>query len=58
MDKDRNIDLTISGRKCRIHDEDNVARSLEKGTNLIAIGNTTNTSCWNNDCEDDVSRQQ
>ena len=55
MDKDRNIDLTITGRKCRIHDDDNVARSLEKGTNLIAIGNTTNTSSWNNDGEDDVS---
>jgi len=54
MDKDRNIDLTITGRKCRIHDDDNVVRSLEKGTNLIAIGNTTNTSSWNNDGEDDV----
>ena len=56
MDKDRNIDLTISGRKCRIHDDDNVARSLEKGTNLIEIGNNTNTSSWNNnDGEDDIS---
>ena len=59
MDKDKNIDLTITGRKCRIHDDDNVARSLEKGTNLIAIGNgdtTTNTSSWiNNDGEDGVS---
>ena len=53
MNKDRNIDLTISGRKCRIHNNDNVAQSLERGTNLIAIGNTTNTSSWNNDGEDD-----
>ena len=53
MEKDRNIDLTISGRKCRIHNNDNVARSLEKGTNLIAIGNSNTNTSWN-DGEDDV----
>ena len=53
MVKDRNIDLTISGRKCRIHNNDNVARSLEKGTNLIAIGNSNTNTSWN-DGEDDV----
>lgn len=45
------IDLTITGRKCRIHRNDRVARSLEEGANLIELGADIEYNSWNGDDE-------
>ena len=43
------IDLSIAGKKCRIHRDDNIQQSLDKGTNLIEIGSSSNANNWNDD---------
>ena len=43
------IDLSIAGKKCRIHRDDSIQQSLDKGTNLIEIGSSSNANNWNDD---------
>ena len=43
------IDLSIAGKKCRIHRDDNIQQSLDKGTSLIEIGSSSNANNWNDD---------
>ena len=54
--KSASIDLTITGRKCRTHRNDNVARSLDQGSNLIEISGRQHTDAknnnWNNNNDD------
>lgn len=54
--KSASIDLTITGRKCRTHRNDNVARSLDQGSNLIEISgrqqHTDANNNWNNNNDD------
>ena len=53
--KSASIDLTITGRKCRTHRNDTVARSLDQGSNLIEISGRQDTHAnnnWNNNDDD------
>ena len=54
--KSASIDLTITGRKCRTHRNDNIARSLDQGSNLIEISgrqqHTDANNNWNNNNDD------
>mmetsp|Transcript_23957 Transcript_23957/g.50144 ORF Transcript_23957/g.50144 Transcript_23957/m.50144 type:complete len:216 (+) Transcript_23957:84-731(+) len=56
------LDLTITGRKCRIHRNDHVARSLEDGANLMDLlqeetsTSRTKDNDWNRNSDDATSR--
>ena len=46
------MDLTISGKRCRIHRNDRVAQSLEEGANLIELHDSNDVGHednWNSD---------
>mmetsp|Transcript_21682 Transcript_21682/g.52397 ORF Transcript_21682/g.52397 Transcript_21682/m.52397 type:complete len:256 (-) Transcript_21682:1239-2006(-) len=49
------VDLTITGRRCRIHRNDQVSRSLDEGTNLIELYPHPNTKSYTWNGEDDGS---